>query len=194
MSEPRVETPVSRRRSPLAFLPLVLFAGFAGLVGWKLVFNPTDPSILPSALIGKALPDFALKPVTGLNIPGLATADLKQGKVTVVNVFASWCVPCHQEHPVLLQLPGAGVNLVGIAYKDQDENTRRFLGQDGNPYAAIGADTSSRAGIDLGLTGVPETYIVRGDGTVSAKIVGPISEQMVRDTLLPAIAKAAKGS
>jgi cytochrome c biogenesis protein CcmG/thiol:disulfide interchange protein DsbE len=87
-------------------------------------------------------------------------------------------------------LQSAGVNLVGIAYKDEAENTRRFLGQDGNPYKAIGADTSGRTGIDFGVYGVPETYVVRGDGTITAKIVGPLSEEIVRDQLMPAIAKA----
>jgi cytochrome c biogenesis protein CcmG/thiol:disulfide interchange protein DsbE len=192
MSEPVVAAPASRRRPLLVFLPLVLFGAVAILFWTQL--KPGDPSIIPSALIGKPVPDFALGSVTGLNVPGLASAGLKQGKVTVVNVFASWCVPCHQEHPVLLTLPAAGVNLVGIAYKDQPENTRRFLGQDGNPYAAVGTDISGRTGIDLGLTGVPETYVVRGDGIISAKIIGPINEEIVRDTLLPAIAKAAKGS
>jgi cytochrome c biogenesis protein CcmG/thiol:disulfide interchange protein DsbE len=193
MSEPMAAAPVSRRRSPLVFLPLVLFLAFAGLVGWKLIFEPTDPAIIPSALIGKPVPGFALDPVAGLNMPGLSSADLRKGKITVVNVFASWCVPCHQEHPVLLTLPALGVNLVAIAYKDQMENTRRFLGQDGNPYAAVGADLSGRTGIDLGLTGVPETYIVSGDGIIADKIIGPITEQIVRERLLPAIAKA-KGS
>jgi cytochrome c biogenesis protein CcmG/thiol:disulfide interchange protein DsbE len=190
MSENLVEGPAPRRPL-LVFLPLVLFTALAVLFWTQL--KPGDPSILPSALIGKPVPDFALEPVTGLNVPGLSSAGLKQGQVTVVNVFASWCVPCHQEHATLLLLPGMGVNLVGIAYKDQAENTRRFLGQDGNPYAAVGADISGRTGIDFGVTGVPETYVVRGDGVISAKIVGPLNEQIVRDTLLPAIAKA-KGS
>lgn len=183
----------SSRRPWLVFLPLLVFAGFAGLAGWKLLVKPGDPAILPSVLIGKPVPAFDLAPVAGLDVPGLASASLAKGKVTVVNVFASWCVPCHQEHATLLLLPGAGVNLVGIAYKDKPENTRRFLGQDGNPYAAVGADVSGRTGIDLGLTGVPETYIVRGDGIIADKIIGPMSEQIVRDRLLPAIAKA-KGS
>ena len=190
MSEPSI-APSAPRRSLFVFLPLVLFAALAILFWTQL--KPGDPSILPSALIGKPAPEFKLEPVTGLNVPGLSNANLRQGQVTVVNVFASWCVPCHQEHETLLQLPGLGVNLVGIAYKDQVENTRRFLGQDGNPYAAVGADLSGRTGIDFGVTGVPETYVVRGDGVISAKIVGPLNDRIVRDTLLPAIAKA-KGS
>jgi len=177
-----------KRRSPVVFLPLALFLGLAGLFLVRLFAG--DASVLPSALIDKPVPSFDLPPVAGLDTPGLASADLKAGKVTVVNVFASWCVPCHQEQPVLLALRGEGINLVGIAYKDQAENTRRFLGQDGNPYAAIGADASGRVGIDFGVYGVPETYVVRGDGTITAKITGPLSEDVVRQTLMPAIAKA----
>ena len=123
-------------------------------------------------------------------MPGLSSDDLARGKVTVVNVFASWCIPCHQEHATLLLLQGAGVDLVGIAYKDEAENTRRFLGQDGNPYRAVGADTSGRTGIDFGVYGVPETYVVKGDGTIADKIVGPLSEETVRERLMPAIARA----
>ncbi|WP_158811114.1 DsbE family thiol:disulfide interchange protein [Beijerinckia sp. L45] len=177
-----------RRRSLFVFLPLVLFLGLAALFLLRLFAG--DASRIPSALIDKPVPTFALGPVPGLAVPGLASAELKAGKVTVVNVFASWCVPCHQEHATLLLLQGAGVNLVGIAYKDEAENTRRFLGQDGNPYKAIGADTSGRTGIDFGVYGVPETYVVNGAGTITAKIVGPLSEEIVRDQLMPAIEKA----
>jgi cytochrome c biogenesis protein CcmG/thiol:disulfide interchange protein DsbE len=180
---------VKRRRSLLVFLPLIFFLGLALLFKSYLRqgYNAAD---LPSVLLNKPVPTFALGPVPGLTVPGLASADLKAGKVTVVNVFASWCVPCHQEHATLLLLQSAGVNLVGIAYKDEAENTRRFLGQDGNPYKAVGADTSGRTGIDFGVYGVPETYIVNGAGTITAKIVGPLSEEIVRDQLMPAIAKA----
>ena len=176
-----------RRRSLLVFLPLVVFLGLAALFLVRLFAG--DASRLPSALINKPVPDFALGPVTGLSVPGLSSADLK-GKVTVVNVFASWCIPCHEEHATLMRLSAQGLNLVGIAYKDEAENTRRFLGQDGNPYRAVGADTSGRTGIDFGVYGVPETYVVRADGTIVDKIVGPINEDVIRDTLLPAVAKA----
>jgi cytochrome c biogenesis protein CcmG/thiol:disulfide interchange protein DsbE len=192
MSEPSVvagpSPRVAKRRPLVVFLPLALFLGLSGLFLIRLFAG--DASILPSALIDKPAPTFDLAAVPGLDTPGLSSADLKKGKVTVVNVFASWCVPCHQEHPALLLLRGAGVNLVGIAYKDQAENTRRFLGQDGNPYAAVGEDSSGRVGIDFGVYGVPETYVVRGDGTITAKITGPLSEDVVRQTLMPAIAKA----
>jgi cytochrome c biogenesis protein CcmG/thiol:disulfide interchange protein DsbE len=186
--DPAPAAQARRRRSLLVFLPLVLFLGLAALFLLRLFAG--DAARLPSALIDKPVPAFALGPVPGLAVPGLSSADLKAGKVTVVNVFASWCVPCHQEHATLLLLQRVGVNLVGIAYKDEAENTRRFLGQDGNPYSAIGADASGRTGIDFGVYGVPETYVVRGDGTITAKIVGPLSEEVVRTQLMPAIAKA----
>jgi cytochrome c biogenesis protein CcmG/thiol:disulfide interchange protein DsbE len=185
-SVPAVEA--RRRRSLVVFLPLVLFLGLAALFLVRLFAG--DASRIPSALIDKPIPAFALGPVPGLTVPGLASTDLKAGKVTVVNVFASWCVPCHQEHATLLLLQSAGVNLVGIAYKDEAENTRRFLGQDGNPYKAVGADTSGRTGIDFGVYGVPETYVVNGAGTITTKIVGPLSEEIVRDQLMPAIDRA----
>ena len=178
-----------RKRSLLVFLPLLFFAALVVLFR-SYLRSDYDASHLPSALINKPAPAFALGAVPRLNVPGLALDDLKKGHVTVVNVFASWCVPCHQEHATLMQLQAAGVNLVGIAYKDEAENTRRFLGQDGNPYRAVGADTSGRTGIDFGVTGVPETYVIRGDGVISAKIVGPLSPEIVRAELLPSVSKA----
>ena len=176
------------RRSYLIFLPLIAFLAVAGLLLARLFAG--DASRLPSALIDKPAPAFALEAVTGLAKPGLATADLKTGKVTLVNVFASWCVPCREEASALMLLSQTGVRIVGIAYKDQPENTRRFLGQEGDPYQAVGADLSGRTGIDFGVYGVPETYVVRGDGTIADKIVGPLTEDNIRTQLLPAIEKA----
>ena len=149
-----------------------------------------DASILPSALIGKPVPAFALQPVDGDAKPGLATADLRQGGVTLVNVFASWCVPCRSEAPQLQELEHQGLRLVGIAYKDKPQDTRRFLNLVGDPYARVGADESGRVGIDFGVYGVPETYVVDGRGIIQAKIVGPLTDDNIKDQLLPAIAKA----
>ena len=177
-----------RRRSYIVFIPLVVFLALAGLLLARLFAG--DASRLPSALIGAPAPVFALQPVKGLGKPGLATADLRKGGVTLVNVFASWCVPCREEAPALLLLSQTGVRIVGIAYKDQPENTRRFLRQDGDPYQAIGADESGRTGIDFGVYGVPETYVVKGDGTIAAKIVGPLTEENIKGELMPAIEKA----
>jgi cytochrome c biogenesis protein CcmG/thiol:disulfide interchange protein DsbE len=183
------------RRSILVFLPFVVFAGLAALFLLRLFAG--DASRLPSALIGAKVPNFTLAAVEGLAAkPGLSDADLRQGHVTLVNVFASWCVPCRQEHPVLAQiandpkLAAEGVSLVGIAYKDEPANTSRFLAQQGDPYARIGADRSGMTGIDFGVYGVPETFVVKGDGTIAYKFIGPMDEAALRDTLLPEIEKA----
>ncbi len=188
--------PAQKQRRPrLILLPLVFFAALAALFLLRLFAG--DDSRLPSALIGKEVPHFALPPIEGLaGRPGLTDADLRQGHVTILNVFASWCVPCHQEHPVLLALAQdaalakEGVQIVAIAYKDNPENIRRFLGEAGDPYARIGADTSGRTGIDFGVYGVPETYIIKGDGKIAYKLVGPMSEELMRETILPQIEKA----
>ncbi|HTJ03511.1 MAG TPA: DsbE family thiol:disulfide interchange protein [Methylovirgula sp.] len=179
----------------LVLLPLIVFGAIAALFLIRLFAG--DPSHLPSALIGREVPHFDLPPVAGLkDRPGLSDADLRQGHVTVVNVFASWCGPCQQENPQLLALsqnPALqknGIQLVGIAYKDKPENTRRFLGEAGNPYARIGADVSGLTGIDFGVYGVPETYIVKGNGKIAYKYVGPLTAETIASTLLPQIAKA----
>lgn len=184
------------RRPWLAFLPLAVFAALAGM--FYVALQGGDHSRLPSALINKPAPTFALPALDGQTaIAGFSDADLRQGGVTVVNVFASWCVPCRDEHPFLLQLGrdpmfqgGGGARLFGLAYKDEAANSRKFLGEVGNPYARIGADLSGRVGIDWGVYGVPETFVVRGDGVIAHKFVGPLSAAGLRDDLLPAVRKA----
>ncbi|QXX75180.1 DsbE family thiol:disulfide interchange protein [Methylovirgula sp. HY1] len=183
------------RRSQLVLLPLVFFAALAALFLVRLFAG--DDSRLPSALIGQEAPHFDLPAITGLTgHPGLSDADLRHGHVTVLNIFASWCVPCHQEHPFLLSLSQdatlakEGVTIVGIAYKDKSENIRRFLGEAGDPYARVGADTSGRTGVDFGVYGVPETYIVKGNGKIAFKFVGPMNADSIRSTILPQIEKA----
>jgi cytochrome c biogenesis protein CcmG/thiol:disulfide interchange protein DsbE len=187
------EAPAPRRATKiLMLLPLLGFAAIAALFLVRL--SSGDASRLPSALIGRQIPHFDLPPPQGMPTPGLADGDLRQGRVTLVNVFASWCVPCHAEHAVLMQIAAEskprGIALVGLAYKDEPENTRRFLGQSGNPYARIGADAAGRVGIDFGVYGVPETYVVKPDGTIAYRFVGPLSEQSLRDVLMPQIAAA----
>ncbi|MCP8940520.1 DsbE family thiol:disulfide interchange protein [Alsobacter sp. SYSU M60028] len=183
----------SRRRLAVA-LPLLVFAALALLFLFRLFGG--DPSRLPSALIGRPVPEFTLPPVAGLArdgkpTPGLSSADLKGG-VTVVNVWASWCVPCRDEHPLLVELAAKpGVRLVGINYKDQAENARRFLGALGNPFSAVGADTAGRAAIDWGVYGVPETFIVAKDGTIAYKHVGPLSPEALKGRFAEEMAKAA---
>lgn len=138
--------------------------------------NPND---LPSVLIGKPVPTFSLEPLQGLAVngkpvPGLSSDDLK-GDVFVVNIWASWCVPCRQEHPILMKMAEMnGFRLVGINYKDDPGNARAFLGGLGNPFAAVGTDIKGRTGIDFGVYGVPETFIIGRDGTIRHKHVGPL--------------------
>jgi cytochrome c biogenesis protein CcmG/thiol:disulfide interchange protein DsbE len=179
----------------MAALPLVAFVALAGLFALRLN-SGGDPSVLPSALIGHASPVFDLPGLPDSAKPGLSDADLRKGGVTVVNLFASWCGPCRIEHPMLkklsdnAELRALGVKLVGVDYKDDPANAKTFLASGGDPYAAIGVDSSGRTGIDWGLTGVPETFIVRGDGTIAFKYTGPITEQALNDVVLPEIAKA----
>lgn len=176
----------------LVLIPLLAFLGLAVLFFIRL--GSGDPSTLPSALIGKPAPSVDLPPVDGLSrdgkpVPGLANADFL-GKVTLVNVWASWCVPCHDEAPLLMQLAqDPRIRVAGINYKDQPENARRFLGRYGNPFAASGADASGRAAIEWGVYGVPETFVVGRDGKIAFKLVGPITPENLQEKLAPAIEK-----
>jgi len=183
----------ARGRRWLAALPLIVFAALAALLFVRLFAG--DASRVPSALIGQSAPPLDLPGLDGK--PGLADADLRQGHVTIVNVFASWCQPCRGEHEFLMalaadpQLKAKGVALIGVAQKDPPENVRRFLGALGDPYAKIGLDADGRAGIDWGVYGVPETFVVRGDGTIVFKQIGPIDAAALDSTIKPAILKAA---
>ncbi|MBV9239841.1 MAG: DsbE family thiol:disulfide interchange protein [Xanthobacteraceae bacterium] len=177
----------------VVLIPLVAFLGLAALFFIRL--GSGDPSTLPSALIGKPAPSVDLPAVDGLArdgkaVPGLVNADFL-GKVTLVNVWASWCVPCHDEAPLLMQLAqDQRIRVAGINYKDQSENARRFLGRYGNPFAASGADPSGRAAIEWGVYGVPETFVVGRDGKIAFKLVGPITPENLQEKLAPAIEKA----
>ncbi len=179
----------------MSILPVLLFGALA-LVFLKGLNNSDQNRKLPSVLIGKPAPQFDLKPIEGLAVPvpGLKTADLKQGQVTVVNFWASWCIPCRQEHPNLIELGKMsgkeGFKLVGINYKDKPKDAARFLRQLGSSYAAIGSDYSGRVGIDWGVVGVPETYIVDGKGVITYKFIGPISQKAMMEDLLPKIREA----
>ncbi|HMK41914.1 MAG TPA: DsbE family thiol:disulfide interchange protein [Methyloceanibacter sp.] len=170
-------------------LPLVIFAALAGLFWFAL--HGGDPSLLPSAMIGKNVPEFTLPPLEGLtadgkDVPGFASSDLAQGETTLVNVFASWCLECQEEHPLLVELAKQpGIRLFGIDYKDDAASARRFLGRYGNPYSHVGVDASGRTSIDFGVYGVPETYVVTPDGKIAYRLVGPLTEQTIRDKLLP---------
>ncbi|KAA2241259.1 DsbE family thiol:disulfide interchange protein [Salinarimonas soli] len=166
-----------RRVRVLFLLPVLIFLGLAALFLVRLYSG--DPSKVPSALIGRPVPAFTLPSLPGLRgaggaIPGLSSEDLK-GRVTVVNIWASWCGPCREEHPALVELAkDPGFRLVGINYKDIPENARRFLGALGNPFQAVGVDANGRAAIDWGVYGVPETFVIGPDGTIRHKHIGPI--------------------
>ncbi|TPI12606.1 DsbE family thiol:disulfide interchange protein [Mesorhizobium sp. B4-1-1] len=182
------ETPAPRRRL-FVLLPLLVFLGLAGLFLSQLL-SGRDASEIPSALIGLPAPQTSLPPLEGISLPGLDTKSFT-GKVTLVNVFASWCAPCREEHPVLLGLSqDKRFTLAALNYKDQPENARRFLGDLGNPYQAIGVDPAGRAAIDWGVYGVPETFVIGKDGRIAYKHVGPLTPESVRALLLPQIEKA----
>jgi cytochrome c biogenesis protein CcmG/thiol:disulfide interchange protein DsbE len=182
-----------RRRSWLAILPLVVFAGLAAIFFIQLR-SGEDSSFVPSVLIGREAQATNLPPLAGSDLPGLASTDFK-GHVTLVNVWASWCAPCREEQPLLMTLKGdPRFRLTGLNYKDKPENALRFLGEMGNPFAAIGVDETGRTAIDWGVYGVPETYLVGKDGRVLYKHVGPFTEQSITGELMPAVEKAAAGS
>jgi cytochrome c biogenesis protein CcmG/thiol:disulfide interchange protein DsbE len=189
--------PTGRSRRVLVLLPLAVFLGLAALFFVRL--GAGDASRIPSALIGHEAPATDLPPVAGLErdgkpIPGIAAADFK-GTVTVLNVWASWCVPCHDEAPLLMQLArDSRIRVVGINYKDQTDNARRFLGRYGNPFAASGADTNGRAAIEWGVYGVPETFVVGRDGKIAYKLVGPITPENLDQVMKPEIEKALERS
>jgi cytochrome c biogenesis protein CcmG/thiol:disulfide interchange protein DsbE len=188
MSKP---TPSPARRRLSLLLPLLVFAALSGLFWFAL--QGGDPSTLPSALIGKPVPQFTLPPVEGLErdgtaVPGFANSDLATGTPTIVNVWASWCIPCHDEHPLLMALAKEpGLRLFGISYKDDPAAARRFLGRYGDPFQRVGADRNGRVAIDWGVYGVPETYVITGDGKIALRHVGPLTEDAIRDKILPLV-------
>jgi cytochrome c biogenesis protein CcmG/thiol:disulfide interchange protein DsbE len=175
-----------------ALLPAGIFLVVAGL--FLVAVYHGDPSRVPSALIGRYVPAFSLPAVEGVDRPGLASTDFGTGKPVIVNVFASWCVPCREEHPVLMEMKGlTAAPLYAIDYKDGAEAARLFLGELGNPFQRIGADTAGRASIDWGVYGVPETYIVDGKGRIAYKHVGPLTPDIVDNEILPALKAAETG-
>ena len=183
----------SSGRYLLALLPLLIFGGFAFVTG-KVLYDQEvhgkDVSAIPSALIGTKAPKLDMAALEGSNRPALTDAAIA-GKLTLVNVFASWCVPCREEHPVLLGLSkDPRITIVGINYKDRNDNALRFLGELGNPYAAIGVDPAGKAAIDWGVYGIPETYLVGPDRTILYKKVGPFDSISLTEGLMPAIEKA----
>ena len=193
MSETANQNSTTRPRRIIVLVPLIAFAGLTALFLIRL--SAGDPSLIPSALIGHAVPQTTLPPIAGLKrdgdaVPGIDPASFN-GAVTVVNVWASWCVPCHDEAPLLMQLAqDRRLRLIGINYKDDADNARRFLGRYGNPFAAAGADQNGRAAIEWGVYGVPETFVIGRDARIAYKLVGPITPETLQSVLLPQIDKA----
>ena len=170
----------------LFILPVLIFV----VVGIGLAVGLTrDPSVLPSALIDKEVPSFVLPPLEGHDKPGLQTTDLATGEVALVNVFASWCVPCRVEHPLLMRLAEEGVPIYGINYKDRPEDARAWLAELGDPFERIGMDRDGRVGIEWGVYGVPETFVVDAEGRIRHKHVGPLQARDVETTILPMLAE-----
>ena len=173
-------------RRLLFLLPVLVFVG----VGIGLALGLTrDPSVLPSALLGKPVPTFELPPLAGRAGGGLSSADLQGGGPALVNIFASWCVPCRAEHPLLMALAERGVTIHGINYKDEPEQVAAWLDELGDPFARIGADREGRVGIDWGVYGVPETFVVDGEGRIRHRFVGPLQPGDIDRTLMPLLAE-----
>ncbi len=189
------DSAAAKRRSWLVALPLVFFVSLAGIFLARL--QGGDPSKIPSALIGRPAPQTTLPPLQGLvrdgaPVPGL-DPELFKGKVSVVNVWASWCVPCHDEAPLLTELgKDKRLQIVGINYKDAPDNARRFLGRYGNPYRVVGVDGNGRGSIEWGVYGVPETFVVGRDGAIAYKMVGPVTPENLESVLRAEIDKALK--
>lgn len=181
------------RRFWIAAIPLIVFLALAGIF-YKQLASGGSSSELPSVLVGRKAPDLSLPQLDGLmrnqaQVPGIAKSWSPE-RVTVLNVWASWCVPCRAEHPLISELGRMDdVRLIGLNYKDKRENALRFLGQLGNPFAEIGVDQRGQSAIDWGVYGVPETFIVDRDGVIRYKHIGPLTEDSFRQKFLPELEK-----
>jgi cytochrome c biogenesis protein CcmG, thiol:disulfide interchange protein DsbE len=178
-----------RSRGLTALIPAILF-GAISIILWRGLFS--DPKFIPSVLINKPVPEFSLSAVEGMQLPGLSHVDLKQGNVTIVNIFASWCVPCREEQPLLMSLStNKNLHLVGINDKDAPADARNFLETFGNPFSAIGSDIDGRTTINFGSYGVPETFIVDGAGVIRYKVIGGLGPSMADGSFFKEVQKAA---
>jgi cytochrome c biogenesis protein CcmG/thiol:disulfide interchange protein DsbE len=173
---------------PLHLIPLVLFLIILFLLWVGLTLSPKT---IPSALVGKPLPTFDMPPLMdgGMRVH---TSTFKDGEPRLINIFASWCLPCRVEHPILMALKEKGVSIYGVNYKDSQNEGRLFLNELGNPFQEIGVDLHGRVGIDLGLSGVPETFVISGDGLILFQYIGPLTRKVVEDNILPLIDKGAQ--
>jgi len=172
-----------RTRRLVFLVPLAAFLGLVLALAWGM---SRDPQTIPSALIGKSVPQFSLPPVKGRTL-GLSSTDLT-GEVSLVNVFASWCVACREEHPVFMQMKAESiVPIHGLNYKDQPDNAAKWLNTMGDPYTRTGADIDGRVAIEWGVYGVPETFVITKDGRIAHKHIGPVTPKALEETILPLI-------
>lgn len=178
-------------RRLIVILPVAIFAGLVGIMIALLTDSERNDDLtrLPSPLVGKPAPTMNLPAINDTVPGGFATSDLK-GKVSIVNVFASWCVPCLAEHPLITELAEQGIPVYGINHRDQPEAATNWLRRHGNPYIAVGADVDARASLDWGVTGVPETFIIDANGVITYKHVGPITQDALDKKILPSLRKA----
>jgi DsbE subfamily thiol:disulfide oxidoreductase len=179
-------------RSWSYLVPLLGFAVLVGFFVWRLHLanEGVTPNLIPSVLVDKPAPQFDLPPLLD-GERGFKTADLK-GKVTLVNFFASWCIPCREEHSYLPQITQAGIALVGINYKDRPIDAKAWLAELGNPYPRIAVDAHGRAGIDFGVYGVPESYLIDKQGVIRFKQTGPLTPDIIKSQLIPLAEKLSK--
>ena len=175
------------RISPLMMVPPAIFAGLA--LAFAIGLQREDPDQLPSALAGKQAPAVALTQLGDL--PRFDDAALRDGQVKLVNFWASWCAPCRVEHPNLTQLADEGITILGVNYKDQPDKALGFLAELGNPYGAAGADPEGRMALDWGLYGVPETYVIDGEGKILLRFAGPVTQRVIENEIRPALERAA---
>jgi cytochrome c biogenesis protein CcmG/thiol:disulfide interchange protein DsbE len=195
--EPTGASSGSKSRS-WVYVPLAIFLAVAAMFAFALTTG--DPSKLPSALIGRPVPAVAFAPLEGLTGPsgpvaGFSATDLAKGEVSIVNFWASWCAPCVEEHPLLVDLAAtSGVKIYGVNYKDKAEAARRFLGRYGNPFSAMGVDPQGRGAIEWGVYGMPETFVVNGRGEIAYKHVGPMTRASVETQILPALKAAVEAT
>ena len=181
-------------RRLVVIIPVAVFAALVGLMASLLTDSErnNDPSRLPSPLVGKPAPAISLPPINAEVPGGFSTADLK-GRVTIVNVFASWCVPCLAEHPLITRLAEDGIPVYGINHRDKAVDAVRWLRRHGNPYLAVGFDADARASLEWGVTGVPETFIIDANGTIAYKHAGPITPDVLERKILPKLREAEGG-
>lgn len=166
-------------------IPVVVVAGL--MIAFAVFLQQGPPGFLPSQLVGKSAPEFTLPPLDA-EAQSFAREELSQGRPTVINFFASWCTPCRVEHPTLQAMAARGdITLYGIDYKDDPVKARAFLTELGNPFGRINEDRDGRAAIDFGVTGVPETFVIDGNGVIKAHYAGPLSNAVVEGLILPAL-------